>query len=132
MRAARSKKSPFPFLLLLLLLLLLILQWTYRDSVLSSDARFHVNPIHFLARRAVGLRLLGNSTQSKSKFHHQTYSKLTSTTSFSHTESAGNVTSVKRHSVPRTWKSRDSRARARVRRTFDVLNYGYNLIIIFA
>ena len=24
-----------------------------RDSVLSSDARLHVNPIHFLARRAV-------------------------------------------------------------------------------
>ena len=31
----------------------LILQWTYRDSVLSSDARLHVHPIHFLARRAV-------------------------------------------------------------------------------
>ena len=31
----------------------LILQWTYRDSVLSSDARLHVNQIHFLARRAV-------------------------------------------------------------------------------
>ena len=29
------------------------LQWTYRDSVLSSDARLHVNPIYFLARRAV-------------------------------------------------------------------------------
>ena len=32
------------------------------------------------------------------------------------------ATSVKRHSVPRSWKSRDSRARRR--RTFDVLNYG--------
>ena len=32
---------------------ILILQWTYRDSVVSSDARLHVNPIHFLARRAV-------------------------------------------------------------------------------
>ena len=30
-----------------------LLQWTYRDSVLSSDARLHVKPIHFLARRAV-------------------------------------------------------------------------------
>ena len=36
------KKSPFR-------LLILILQWTYRDSVLSSDARLHVNPIHFRA-----------------------------------------------------------------------------------
>ena len=35
------------------MILILILQWTYRDSVLSSDARLHVNPIHFLARRAV-------------------------------------------------------------------------------
>ena len=26
---------------------------TYRDSVLTSDARLHVHPIHFLARRAV-------------------------------------------------------------------------------
>ena len=24
-----------------------------RDSVLSSDARLHVNPVHFLVRRAV-------------------------------------------------------------------------------
>ena len=37
----------------MILILILILQWTYRDSVLSSDARLHVNPIHFLARRAV-------------------------------------------------------------------------------
>ena len=37
----------------MILLLILILQWTYRDSVLSSDARLHVHPIHFLARRAV-------------------------------------------------------------------------------
>ena len=35
------------------MILILILQWTYRDSVLSSDARLHVNQIHFLARRAV-------------------------------------------------------------------------------
>ena len=35
------------------LILILILQWTYHDSVLYSDARLHVNPIHFLARRAV-------------------------------------------------------------------------------
>ena len=33
--------------------MILILQWTYRDSILSSDARLHVNPIHFLAQRAV-------------------------------------------------------------------------------
>ena len=33
--------------------MILILQWTYRDSVLSSDARLHVHPIHFLARHAV-------------------------------------------------------------------------------
>ena len=33
--------------------MILILQCTYRDSVLSSDARLHVNTIHFLARRAV-------------------------------------------------------------------------------
>ena len=33
--------------------LILILQWTYRDSVLSSDARLPLNPIHFLARHAV-------------------------------------------------------------------------------
>ena len=32
---------------------ILILQWTYPDSVLSSDVRLHVNPINFLARRAV-------------------------------------------------------------------------------
>ena len=31
------------------MILILILQWTYRDSALSSDARLHVNPIHFLA-----------------------------------------------------------------------------------
>ena len=37
----------------LILILILILQWNYHDSVLSSDARLHVNPIHFLARRAV-------------------------------------------------------------------------------
>ena len=37
----------------MILPLILILQWTYRDSVLSSDARLHVHPIHFLARRAV-------------------------------------------------------------------------------
>ena len=99
-RTARSKKSPFRFLivililvlvLILILILILILQWTYRDSVLSSDVRLHVNPIHFLARRAVYQWLLGDSTQSKSKFHHQTYSKLTSTTPFSYAESAGNV-----------------------------------------
>ena len=35
------------------MILILILQWTYRDSVFSSDARLHVHPIHFLARRAV-------------------------------------------------------------------------------
>ena len=29
------------------MILILILQWTYRDSVLSSDARLHVKPIHF-------------------------------------------------------------------------------------
>ena len=34
-------------------ILILILQWTYRDSVLSSAARLHVNPIHFLVRHAV-------------------------------------------------------------------------------
>ena len=39
--------------MILILILILILQWTYRDSVLSSDARLHVHPIHFLARRAV-------------------------------------------------------------------------------
>ena len=37
----------------MILLLILILQWTYRDSVVSSDARLHVHPIDFLARRAV-------------------------------------------------------------------------------
>ena len=36
-----------------MILILIILLWTYRDSVLSSDARLHVNPFHFLARRAV-------------------------------------------------------------------------------
>ena len=40
-------------ILILILILLLLLQWTYRDSVLFSDARLHVHPIHFLARRAV-------------------------------------------------------------------------------
>ena len=39
--------------MILLFLLLLILQSTYRDSVLSFDARLHVNPINFLAQRAV-------------------------------------------------------------------------------
>ena len=28
-----------------MILILILLQWTYRDSVLSSDARLHVNPI---------------------------------------------------------------------------------------
>ena len=37
----------------MILILILILQWTYRDSVLFSDARLHVHPIRFLARRAV-------------------------------------------------------------------------------
>ena len=37
----------------MILLLILILQWTYRDSVVTSDARLHVHQIHFLARRAV-------------------------------------------------------------------------------
>ena len=53
--------------------------------------------------------------------------------SFSLSLSAGNVsqTSFGPDSVPRTWKSRDSRVRRR--RTFDVLNYGYNSIMfIFA
>ena len=36
-----------------MILILILLQWTYRDSVLSSDVRLHVNQIHFLARRAV-------------------------------------------------------------------------------
>ena len=36
-----------------MILILILLQWTYRDSVVSPDARLHVNPIHFLARRAV-------------------------------------------------------------------------------
>ena len=36
-----------------MILILILLQWTYRDSVLSSDAHLRVNPIHFLARRAV-------------------------------------------------------------------------------
>ena len=31
-----------------MILILIILQWTYRDSILSSDARLHVHPIHFL------------------------------------------------------------------------------------
>ena len=34
----------------MILILILILQWTYRDSVVSFDARLHVHPIHFLAR----------------------------------------------------------------------------------
>ena len=38
---------------MILSLILILLQWTYRDRVLSSDARLHVHPIHFLARRAV-------------------------------------------------------------------------------
>ena len=38
---------------MILLILILILQWTYRDSVVSSDARLHVHPIHFPTRRAV-------------------------------------------------------------------------------
>ena len=37
----------------MIIILILILQCTYRDSVLSSDARLHVHPIYFLARRAV-------------------------------------------------------------------------------
>ena len=42
------------------------------------------------------------------------FSRLTSTTPFLYTESAGNVsqTSFGPDSIPRTWKSRDSRARA--------------------
>ena len=37
------------------IIIIIIPQWTYRDSVLSSDARLHVNPIHFLARRTMGV-----------------------------------------------------------------------------
>ena len=43
----------FSVFLLLILVFILILQWTYHNSVLSSNARLHVNSIHFLARRAV-------------------------------------------------------------------------------
>ena len=34
------------------MIIIILLQWTYHDSVLSSNARLHVNPIQFLARRA--------------------------------------------------------------------------------
>ena len=52
-RSSLLIESTDSMILILILLLILILQWTYRDSVLSSDARLHVHPIHFLARRAV-------------------------------------------------------------------------------
>ena len=73
---------------------------------MSSDARLHVNLIHFLACSAVFLQLRGNSTLSKSKFHHQTCSKFTSTMPLSHAKST--ATLLKCHSVLRTWKYRDS------------------------
>ena len=38
---------------MILIFIFILLQWTYRDSVVTSDARLHVNPIHFLARRTV-------------------------------------------------------------------------------
>ena len=74
-----------------MIIIIIILQWTWRDSVLSSDARLHVNPIYFLARRAECYWFLVNSTQSKSKFPHQTCSKLTSTTPLLHTKTAASL-----------------------------------------
>ena len=49
--SGRSKKRHFGFLFLFLFLF--SSGPIYRDGVLPSDARLHVNPIHFLARRAV-------------------------------------------------------------------------------
>ena len=114
MRTARSKKSPFRFLILIL-----ILQWTYRDSILSSDARLRSQCANgfsvtrpslnrsFTTRHTVSLPL---------RRHSRTQSQL--------------ATSVKRHSVPRTSKSRDSRARAVDARSMylimDIIKYLYS------
>ena len=96
---------------MILLILILSLQWTYRDSVLSSDARLHVNPIHFLAhvQCANGFSVTRPCLNRSITIRHAV-SLLLRRHSLTHCQLA---TSVKRHSVPRTWKSRDSRARAR-------------------
>ena len=108
----------------IVLILILILQWTYRDSVLSSDAHLHVYPIHFLTRHAVsnGFPVTRPSLNRSFTIRHTVSLPLRR---HSRTQSQL-ATSVKRHSVPRTWKPQDSRARRR--RTFDVLNYGHNII----
>ena len=63
---------------------------------------------------------MGNLTYSKSKFHHQICSKLTSMTPLLYTKSA--ATFVKRHSAPRTWKSRGL--------VVDACSFQYNYIAI--
>ena len=82
--ARLGNNSPF-----WLLLLLILLQWTYRESVLTSDARLHVNPIHFLARRACtnGFSVTQPSLNRSFTIRHAV-SLYTSTSSFLHTESA--------------------------------------------
>ena len=37
--------------MILILILILILQWTYRDSVVSSDARLHVHRLHVTPKK---------------------------------------------------------------------------------
>ena len=119
---------------MILLLLIIVLQWTYRDSVLSSDARLHVNPIHFLARRALcnGFSVTRPSLNQSFTIRHavslplRRHSRSQSQLVTSlvprprllqrrrwdlGTRLAGNI-SLTSFGIPRTWKSRDSRARA--------------------
>ena len=80
------------------------------DRVLSSDACLHVNPIHFLAQRACANSFSVTRPSINQSFTiRYTISKPLRRHSRTQTQLA---TSVKRHSVPRTWKSRDSRMRA--------------------
>ena len=99
--------------MILILILILLLQWTYRDSVLFSDARLHVHPIHFLARRAV-CNVFSVTRPSQNRSFTIKHTISLPLRRHSCTESAGNVsqTSFGPDSVPRTWKSRDSRAHA--------------------
>ena len=94
----------------------------YSDSVLSSDARLHVNPID--VQCANGFSVTRPSLNRSFTIRHTVSLPLRR---HSRTQSQL-ATSVKRN----RYLARGSLGSRRRRRTFEVLNYGYNLIIIFA
>ena len=95
LHAPRSEEACF----LLNLPAILNLIWPGHPPFIGAyERRFLMNillhvhyAMHVLYSQPTRLTHLSNSTQSKSKFHHQTYTKLTATTPFSYIESAGNV-----------------------------------------